>query len=179
MLNALRHRRWNQGNLATTDYPVSKCSTPCGIEDGISINYAPFGNMRTVLNALRHRRWNQYAKAVSIESPYSAQRLAASKMESGYSPLRNSLLLYSAQRLAASKMESVPAWRLVGLHVHKCSTPCGIEDGISVSTAGVSAFKKCAQRLAASKMESVWNGLNNRLTIWCSTPCGIEDGIRS
>jgi len=83
-----------------------------------------------------------------------AQRLAASKMESDQ---LLTILTCTAEVLNALRHRR---WNQLDCEFNEfkgelCSTPCGIEDGIS---------------LVGQTIKT--------LMIWCSTPCGIEDGIR-
>ena len=133
---------------------IALCSTPCGIEDGIrsltlSATNSAKGAQRLaaskmesvyhrrqccrlhqVLNALRHRRWNQITGVVVDRVKYNvlnALRHRRWNQETGWKTLKA---------------------------LEKCSTPCGIEDGIRLYASRQSAICLGAQRLAASKMES-------------------------
>src|SRR2546428_13892690 len=58
-----------------------------------------------------------------------------------------------------------------------CSTPVGVDDGIT-GTPGSSMLRTaCAQRLSASMMESRSLTHGYQADLRCSTPVGVDDGI--
>jgi len=134
VLNALRHRRWNQAEICAGYCVEQLCSTPCGIEDGISCNHLGI-----------------------IFVSAGAQRLAASKMESDGRILTNAINSFVLNALRHRRWNQI-ADAIGDEFGERCSTPCGIEDGISIPSQAVLPTSPGAQRLAASKMESDYRG---------------------
>jgi len=84
VLNALRHRRWNQFLKALYAYQLV-----------------------TVLNALRHRRWNQQKPVALVEWFFEVlNALRHRRWNQSFQFFSSLTILLCAQRLAASKMES-------------------------------------------------------------------------
>ena len=132
VLNALRHRRWNQ-SLTGWTIGALKCAQRLAASK---------------MESVRHNRRQGLQKE-------RAQRLAASKMESGQARPRLQQKIIVLNALRHRRWNQLSVGRVVS-QPEECSTPCGIEDGIRAPmTARAGRWVKCAQRLAASKMESV------------------------
>ena len=118
VLNAFRHQRSNLTAIAMCNSLLTKCSTPFGIKDQISLKSRSSLNImgcaqrlsaskikslwlrselivhQEVLNAFRHQRSNLIFGAVLGVAPGSAQRLSASKIKSpGQSERRSHISL--------------------------------------------------------------------------------------
>ena len=109
VLNAFRHQRRNHKDNVGVTPPINiQCSTPFGINEGITEfgpSQASFCN--AVLNAFRHQRRNHNPDGGGAPVAPCAQRLSASTKESRSGQLSGSRRTRSAQRLSASTKESL------------------------------------------------------------------------
>jgi len=156
---------------------VIQCSTPFGIKDQLrGGSLAEVGKHQLVLNAFRHQRSTQRRRVSLAGIQRSAQRLSASKINSGPGARNRQpdiavLNAFRHQRSTQFQLVSDVADHLL------CSTPFGIKDQLSRIRSHDSLSRFCAQRLSASKINSGLTLISILAKRKCSTPFGIKDQL--
>ncbi len=154
VLNAFRHQRRNHHTIGSIAARTIQCSTPFGINEGITTT-----------------------GLTSIAWGVCAQRLSASTKES---PFSVGLVGAVAEVLNAFRHQrrNHPSGHRCSAADLECSTPFGINEGITRPQWRCSVSSWCAQRLSASTKESpAVHHPHEWPARQCSTPFGINEGI--
>ena len=144
----------NSGKAVFLHTATHKCSTPFGIKDQLSAGWVASVQVCHVLNAFRHQRSTQSPLGAAAKygpecsTPFGIKDQLRIQLSVSLSPP------LCAQRLSASKINSGRTVIACGVKFLMCSTPFGIKDQLRTILSAWSHLRSGAQRLSASKINS-------------------------